>query len=82
MPYVEVEPGISVFYEDWGMGNKYIFTSQIYLDYYAGYARELSKYGYHVIAVQIRGYGKSSHIEQRDNVSESRATDVLKVADY
>lgn len=82
MPYVEVEPGISVFYEDWGMGNKYIFTSQIYLDYYAGYARELSKYGYHVIAVQIRGYGKSSHIEQRDNVSESWATDVLKVADY
>lgn len=82
MPYVEVDPGISVFYEDWGSGNKFIFTSQIYLDYYAGYARELSKHGYHVIAVQMRGYGKSSRIPQTDNASDCWVSDVLKVADH
>lgn len=81
MPYAEVSPGISVFYEDWGEGNRYIFTSQIYLDYYAGYARELSRHGYHVIAVQMRGYGKSSRIRQEDTSSDFWVTDVLKVAD-
>ena len=82
MPFVEVENGISVCYEDWGAGTKYIFTSQIYLDYHAGYARELSKHGYHIIAVQIRGYGRSSRITETDSAMEHWAPDVLKVADH
>ncbi|MCD7755642.1 MAG: alpha/beta hydrolase [Firmicutes bacterium] len=82
MPYVTVDPGVSVFYEDWGEGDRYIFTSQIYLDYYAGYARELSKRGYHVIAVQMRGYGRSSRVPQTDNASDCWVPDLLKVADH
>lgn len=83
MPYtlVDQERNISVYYEDWGEGDQFIFTSQIYLDYHAGYARELSKRGYHVIAVQMRGYGKSSRIPMTDNVSDCWVSDVLAVAD-
>ena len=82
MPYVQVDETVSVFYEDWGEGNKYLFTSEIYIDYHAAYTRELVKRGYHLIAVQIRGYGKSSRVPQADDMQNHWVPDLLKVADH
>ena len=69
MPYVKTPDGIDIFYEDWGSGNRFVFTSEIYIDYYCAYTRELAKRGYHVIAVQMRGYGKSSRVPQTDDIA-------------
>lgn len=82
MPYVRTSDGIELFYEDWGEGDWYVFTSSIYLDYYCSYTRELSKRGYHVIAVQMRGYGKSSRVPQTDDIAEHWLSDMLTVADH
>ena len=43
MPYVKTPDGIDIFYEDWGSGNRFVFTSEIYIDYYCAYTRELAK---------------------------------------
>ena len=69
MPLTEVEKGISVWYEDWGTGDKYIFTAKNYIDYNAAYTRELSKLGYHVISITLRGYGKSTRVPQTDDIT-------------
>lgn len=82
MPYVKTPDGIDIFYEDWGSGNRFVFTSEIYIDYYCAYTRELAKRGYHVIAVQMRGYGKSSRVPQTDDIAEHWLPDMLAVADH
>ena len=30
MPYIKVDEDVSVFYEEYGEGNRYVFTSLIY----------------------------------------------------
>ena len=81
MPLLEVEDGVSVWYEDWGEGDKFVITSKNYIDYNASYARELSKLGYHVISITLRGYGKSTHLPQTDDIATHWVPDILKVAD-
>ena len=81
MPLTEVEKGISVWYEDWGGGDKYIFTAKNYTDYTAAYTRELSKLGYHVISITLRGYGRSTRVPQTDDITSHWVPDLLKVAD-
>ena len=81
MPLQEVEHGISVWYEDWGEGDRWIFTAKNYIDYNAAYARELAKRGYHVISITLRGYGKSTRVPQTDDITAHWVPDLLKVAD-
>lgn len=81
MPLTEVEKGVSVWYEDWGEGDRFIFTAKNYIDYNAAYTRELSKLGYHVISMTLRGYGKSTHLPQTDDITSHWVPDLLKVAD-
>ena len=81
MPFVKTEDEVKLYYEDWGEGNRYVFTSSIYIDYYCAYTRELANRGYHVIAVQMRGYGKSSRVPQTDDIATHWLPDLLAVAD-
>ena len=81
MPLLEVEKGVSIWYEDWGEGDRFIFTAKNYIDYNAAYTRELSKLGYHVISITLRGYGKSSRVPQTDDITTHWVPDLLKVAD-
>ncbi|MBO7700957.1 MAG: alpha/beta fold hydrolase [Eubacteriaceae bacterium] len=82
MPYIKVDEDVSVFYEEYGEGDKYVFTSLIYPFYYANYAKELAKRGYHVVDVQIRGYGASSRLPEGVNGNDQWSEDIIKVADH
>ncbi len=81
MPLQDVGNGVSVWYEDWGEGDKFVITSKNYIDYNASYARELTKLGYHVISITLRGYGKSTRVPQTDDIAANWVPDILKVAD-
>lgn len=81
MPFVKVKDGSNIFYEDWGEGNKYILISQIYIDYHASYTKELSKRGYHIIFIQMRGFGQSTDASNGNAPGSVRMNDVLDVAD-
>lgn len=82
MPVLKVADGTQIYFEDWGTGGKYVFTSEIYIDYYCSYIRELSNRGYHVVWVEMRGYGKSSRVSQTDDIAEHWLPDMLAVADH
>ena len=81
MPLQDVGNGVSVWYEDWGEGDRYIFTAKNYIDYNAAYTRELAKHGYHVISITLRGYGKSTRVPQTDDITSHWVPDLLAVAD-
>lgn len=81
MPLQDVGNGVSVWYEDWGEGDRYIFTAKNYIDYNAAYTRELAKHGYHVISITLRGYGKSTRVPQSDDITSHWVPDLLAVAD-
>jgi len=61
MPHMEVQPGIRLFYEEYGTGNKVVLS--LMMDFPPeNMIRELARYGYHVYLITNRGVGRSSHV--------------------
>jgi len=55
--------GAQLYYEEYGAGDKVILScAQLFDPDRMGWPFDLAEEGYHVFAVQMRGYGKSSHI--------------------
>lgn len=61
MSYIEVEPGVKLFVQDWGSGKPIVFIhgwplSHEMFEYQLTY---LAVHGYRCIGIDLRGYGKS-----------------------
>ncbi len=55
--------GATLFYSEYGTGDKYIISSQMGFDSdEKGWPMDLADEGFHVFAIQIRGYGQSTHV--------------------
>lgn len=61
MPYIEVEPGVRIFVQDWGAGKPVVFIHGWPLNHqmYEYQLTELPKHNYRCIALDLRGFGKS-----------------------
>lgn len=61
MPYINVEPGVDVFVQDWGSGKPIVFISGWPFDHrcYEYQFNQLPKHGYRCIGIDMRGFGKS-----------------------
>ena len=60
--YQEVD-GATLYYKEYGSGDKYIISAQMGFDLdEKGWPMDLAEEGYHVFTIQIRGYGKSTHV--------------------
>ncbi|GAB1542265.1 alpha/beta hydrolase [Scytonema sp. NUACC21] len=61
MLYVEVEPGVKVFVNDWGTGTPIVFIHGWPLNHqmFEYQFTQLLKHGYRCIGIDLRGYGKS-----------------------
>ncbi|CAM3384866.1 alpha/beta hydrolase [Paenibacillus lupini] len=59
--YVDVEPGVSLYVEDTGVGQPVLFVHGYPLDHrmYEYQVNQLPKYGYRCIQLDLRGFGKS-----------------------
>ena len=79
---VEVEPGIKLSYEEFGWGDKYIFSAQMGF-YPVGLQQALGFMGYHVICITLRGFYPSSYVTEDygDKWYDVFAQDVIRVAD-
>lgn len=82
MPYVTVDKGIKVYYEEIGEGERYIFSSRSRIEHASSYTAALARLGYHVVEIQLRGYGKSTHISEDYGTKwyDIWADDIVKVA--
>ena len=80
--YVEVEPGVRLAYEEFGWGDKYIFSAQMGF-YPRGLQQALAFMGYHVVCITLRGFAPSSYITEDygDKWYDVFAKDVVRVAD-
>ena len=80
--YVEVEPGVRLAYEEFGWGDKYIFSAQMGF-YPMGLQQALAFMGYHVVCITLRGFAPSSYITEDygDKWYDVFAKDVVRVAD-
>lgn len=61
MSYVEVEPGVKLFVNDWGTGSPIVFIHGWPLSHqmFEYQFTQLPKQGYRCIGIDLRGYGKS-----------------------
>lgn len=61
MPYLEVEPGVKVFVQDWGTGKPIVFIHGWPLSHemFEYQFTQLTQQGYRCIGIDLRGYGKS-----------------------
>lgn len=61
MPYVEVDPGVKVYVEDWGSGKPIFFIHGWPLSHkmFEYQFTQLPKHGYRCIGIDLRGFGKS-----------------------
>lgn len=85
MPKVMVEPGVEIYYEEFGSGEHYVFCMQIDHDRTKySLERELAKRGFHVFLLTNRGYGQSTHDvpEQGMYWYDRFADDVIAFADH
>ena len=83
MPYVETEKGISIYYEEYGSGDRYLIcTQQSHAS--RSLERELVKHGFHVYLLINRGFGKSSHlnVDYGDYWYDRFADGVISFADH
>lgn len=83
MPKITVTDGFEIYYEESGTGDKHILTSRMLIDQYSNYAQELARLGYHVVQIQLRGYGKSTHVFEDYGVRwyDIWASDICQVAE-
>jgi len=82
MPYIEVDDGVELYYEDLGQGDKYVLS--LMMDFPpVCTSRALAENGYHVLLITNRGIGKSTHVHENYGTEWFNifADDVVKVAD-
>lgn len=84
MPYVEVESGIQIYFEEQGEGGRYILSSRSRIEHVNTYTMALAHMGYHLVEIQLRGYGKSTHIKDgyQSGWYDVWAADIVRIADY
>jgi pimeloyl-ACP methyl ester carboxylesterase len=57
--------GATLYYNEYGSGEKYILSAQMGFDPdEKGWPMDLADEGYHVFTIQIRGYGRSTHVTE------------------
>jgi pimeloyl-ACP methyl ester carboxylesterase len=55
--------GVTLYYNEYGSGEKYVLSAQMGFDPdEKGWPMDLAEEGFHVFTIQIRGYGKSTHV--------------------
>ena len=81
--YVQVNDKIQIYYEEFGEGDRYIFSAQIGF-YPKGMQQQMAKLGYHVICVTLRGFAPSSHVTEDygEGWYDVFADDLVAVADH
>lgn len=81
MPYVTLRDGAKLYYEERGQGSRYILTARKHIDHYTSIAEELATLGYHVLDIQLRGFGRSSRLAcAYENVRNQWAQDIYEMA--
>ncbi|MBR5420763.1 MAG: alpha/beta hydrolase [Lachnospiraceae bacterium] len=82
MGYVTTENGISLYYEEYGEGDRIILSAQAGF-YPAGMQQALAKMGYHVYCMTLRGFAPSSYITEDygEEWYDIFAADVICLAD-
>ncbi len=65
MPYISVDANTSIYYQEYGSGERYLFCSQIDHEYTAfSFEREMARRGFHVFLLTDRGFGRSTHTDE------------------
>lgn len=79
---VSIEEGVSLYYEEYGMGEKVILSAQIGF-YHVGMQQYMAELGYHVYCITLRGFHPSSFVceDYGEKWYDIFAEDVLKFAD-
>ena len=79
---INIEPGLDLFYEEFGFGDNYILSAQAGF-YPFGMQQHLAQMGYHVICITLRGFYPSSYVTEDygDRWYDVFAKDVVTVAD-
>lgn len=82
MPFVEVEPGVRVFVQDWGSGKPIVFIHGWPLSHkmFEYQFTQLPQHGYRCIGLDLRGYGQSDQ-PWGDYSFDVLANDVREVLD-
>lgn len=80
--HVEVEEGISLYYEEYGSGDNIILSAQAGF-YHRGMQQRMARLGYHVYCITLRGFHPSTLITQdyKERWYDVFAEDVLRFAD-
>jgi len=84
MPIAKLKD-VSLYYEEFGYGNRVLIQAQQFVNSYLYYAKDLAdKYGFHVYQVRIRGYAPSSTVDGDlgEKWYDVWAQDVCDFADY
>ncbi|MBM7553606.1 alpha/beta fold hydrolase [Thalassobacillus pellis] len=70
MPYLEIEKGMHLFYEDEGEGKPVIFIHGVWMSS-RFFKKQLPYFreGYRVLALDLRGHGKSTHADSGHTVA-------------
>ena len=82
MPVCTVAPGVEIYYEEYGSGDRYVLCTQVGHGLYS-LEKELAKRGFHVFLLTNRGFGRSTHITEDygDYWYDRFADDVIAFAD-
>lgn len=82
MPTCPVAPGVEIYYEEYGSGDRYVLCSQVGHGLYS-LEKELAKRGFHVYLLTNRGFGRSTHVTEDygDYWYDRFADDVVAFAD-
>ena len=83
MSYFKVNDEIQLYYEEYGEGDKVIFSVQVGF-YPKGMQQELARRGYHVYCLTLRGFAPSSYVTEdyKDGWYDVFADDVARLADH
>jgi len=83
MAFIKVEEGIELYCEELGSGDRWLLTCQEQFYGCEEYLQALADEGFHIIKIQIRGFGRSTLVlEDHDNRWwEIWADDAVAVAD-
>lgn len=63
MPYTQIDDKITLFYEEYGQGDKIILSAQVGF-YPVGMQQQLGKMGYHVYCITLRGFHPSTLVQE------------------
>lgn len=82
MPSIEINEKITLHYDEYGSGDKYILSAQVGF-YPIGMQQKLGQMGYHVFCITLRGFAPSSYVTEDygENWYDVFAGDVVSFAD-